>query len=79
MRLSKKFEACLFFLRKSLERKRSTKHKTNGFHPLRSFSTHEKLLFLLVSVCLNLFCRFIFACAVFFTREIFFVKKDKQA
>ena len=48
---------------------------TNDFHLLRSFRTHEKLLPLLFSVCLILFCWLMFACESF---EIFSSKKRKK-
>ena len=46
----------IFFLRKDFERKKSTQTYSNDFHPLSSFCAREKLLPLLFSVCLFLFC-----------------------
>ena len=60
-----------FFLRKDFARTKSTKRKPNDIHPLRGFCTHEKVLPLLISVCLILFCWLIFACEYFCMREIF--------
>ena len=60
-----------FFLRKDFGRTKNTKRKTNSIHPLRSFCAHEKLLPLLISVCLILFCWLMFACECFCMHEIF--------
>ena len=58
MRLLGQFQVCLlfFFFENILSVKKTPKHKTNDFHPLRSFCAREKLLPLLFFVCLILFC-----------------------
>ena len=76
MRLSRQFQTCLFFLRKDFARTKCTRHKTSDFHPLRSFFACEKLLPLLFSVCLILFCWLMFACECFFLRVKFFREKN---
>ena len=52
----KTVSSVLFFLRKDFEHKKARKRKANDFHPLRSFCAREKLLPLLFSVRLFLFC-----------------------
>ena len=44
MRLSGEFQACLLFYEKISSVKEVPKHKTNDFHPLRSFCARKKLL-----------------------------------
>ena len=68
----------IFFFIKNISAIKSTKCKTNDFHLLRSFCAREKLLPLFFSVCLILFCCFIFACDVFLRARNLFVKKNKQ-
>ena len=60
MRLSGQFQ---FFFKK---------HKTNDFHPLRSFSA-QKIVAFVVFVCLLLFCWLVLACECFFYVQDFVV------
>ena len=71
MRLSGEFQACLLFYEKISSVKEVPKHKTNDFHPLRSFCARKKLLPFL------LFAYFCLICV--FCVQNFFVKKNKQA
>ena len=80
MRFSRQFQACFFFFfyEKVLSVRKAPKPKTNDFHPLRSFGTRKKLLPLLLSVCLILFCLLIFACECFFYVQNLLAKKPKK-
>ena len=71
MRLSRQFQACLFFFDEKILC--SQKYIT-----LRSFCAREKLLPLLFSVSLFLFCQLIFDCEVFLCARNLFVKKKKK-
>ena len=63
-----------FFLRKDFACTKSIKRKTNDFYPLKIFCA-QKIVALLFSVCLILFCWVIFACDVFLCVGNLFVKK----
>ena len=70
------FEVCLFvFYGKISRAQKAPKHKTINFHPLRSFRERKKLLSLLFSVSLFLFCWLIFGVDVLFCARDLFVKK----
>ena len=74
------FKYVYFFLWKNFARTKRTERKTNNFHLLRSICTRKKLLPLLFSICLILFCWLIFDCECFFCARNLFVKKiNKQA
>ena len=71
MRLSRQFQACLFFLRKDFEHTKST----NNFHPLRSFYARKKPLPLSFFICLFLFLLVGFGWFAFLYAQNLFVKK----
>ena len=81
MRLSRQFQACFFFffIRKDIASQKSPKRKASSFTILE-VCARKKLLPLLFSVSLFLFCWFIFACDVFlYAQNLFVKKKNKQA
>ena len=55
-RLLGQFRTSLVFYEKVLNPQKAPKSKTNNLHPLRSFCARKKLLPLLFSVYLILFC-----------------------
>ena len=75
MRLARQNQGslCLFY-EKVLSVKKAPKRKTNGFQFHRSHCAREKMLPLLFSVCLILFCWLILLVSVFYAQN-FFVKK----
>ena len=66
------FKPVYFFLRKNFGPIESTKCKTSNFH---HFYVCKKLLPLLFSVCLILFCWLMFAYDMFFCKQNLFIKK----
>ena len=79
MRLSRQFQVCLFFLREDFARTKSTKMQKKATFTLLEVSAHKKMLALLFSVCLILFCWLMSACECFCCARNIFVKKIKQA
>ena len=63
-----------FFYERIMRAQKGPKRKTNYFYALRNFCAPKKLLPLLFSVCLILFCWFIFACDVFLCAQNLFIK-----
>ena len=80
MRLSRQFQVCVFiylfiyFTKRFRAHKKHQNTKQATFTLLKVFA-REKLLPLLFSVCLILFCWLMFACECFYAREIFSEKK----
>ena len=76
------FKLVYFFFDEKISRARKAqKRKTNDFYPLKILCVLEKLLPLLFSVNLFLFCQLIFTCVVFFCflcAWTLFVKKIKN-
>ena len=68
------FKAVYFFYEKISLAQKAPKHKISDFHPLKNFA-REKLLPLLLSVCLILFCWLMFTYECFFGRVKPFRKK----
>ena len=77
MRLSGKFQACLFVYEKILHAQKAPNPKQMTF-TLLEICACNKLLPLLFSVCLILFCWLMFACDVFFVLAKSFRKKKKK-
>ena len=78
MRLSRQFQPAylfIYFLRKYFARTKRTKAQNKTTFTLLEVCAREKLLSLLFSVCLILFCWLMFACECFYAREIFSEKK----
>ena len=67
------FKPVYFFYKKISRTQKSPKRKQATFSEVY---THEKLLPLLFSVCLILFCWLMFACECFFLRVKFFREKN---
>ena len=77
MRLSGKFQACLFVYEKILHAQKAPNPKQMTF-TLLEICACNKLLPLLFSVCLILFCWLMFACDVFFVLAKSFRKKKTK-
>ena len=77
MRLSGKFQACLFVYEKILHAQKAPNPKQMTF-TLLEICACNKLLPLLFSVCLILFCWLMFAFYVFFVLSKYFRKKKKK-
>ena len=77
MRLSRQFQACLFFFFFTKRFRAHKKHQNikQATFTLLEFCAREKVLPLLFSVSLFLFCWFIFACDVFLCARNLFVRK----
>ena len=76
MRLSRQFQACLSFFTKRFRSHEKHQNVKQATFTLLKICAHERLLPLLLSVCLILFCWLMFACECFFLRVKFFREKN---
>ena len=76
MRLSRQFQAYLFFLTKRFRAHKKHQNAKQATFTLLEVCACEKLLPLLFSVCLTLFCWLIFALSVFVCVKSFRQKKQ---
>ena len=77
MRLSRQFQACLSFFTKRFRSHEKHQNVKQATFTLLKICAHERLLPLLLSVCLILFCWLMFACECFLYVRNLFVKKKK--